>query len=149
MPLLTVVLTPGAFDTAARARLARGLTDAAFKAESIPDHPAARARGLVLMHELSAGHFYAAGEPADDRVRGLFATLSVSAGVLDAARKAGLAADIQAAAEAAADDASRPIVTSLVVNEVPEGQWLQNGKVARLPEMAAISRFGHLIERIY
>jgi phenylpyruvate tautomerase PptA (4-oxalocrotonate tautomerase family) len=148
MPLLNVVLTPGAFDSAARDRLARGLTAAAFKAESIPDHPEARARGLVLMNELPTGHFYMAGEVSDQRVRGVFATLTVTAGVLDAARKAGLAADIQAAAEAAAADSSRPVVTSLIVNEVPEGQWLQNGRVARLPEITKIARFTHLTERV-
>lgn len=144
MPLLTVLLTPGSYDDEARDRLARGLTEAAFQAESVPDEPGPRMRGIVLVQELARAHFYAAGEPADLLVRGVFATLHASTGILDAARKAKLAAAVQAAAEAAAPDTTRPVVTSLVVAEVPEGQWLQNGKVARLPEITHVSRFTHL-----
>lgn len=148
MPLFTVTVTPGAFDPAAKARLARGLTEAAFEAESIPHEPGPRARGIVLIEELSPGQFYSAGEPADALLRGVFATLQLSVGVLDGARKARLAAAVQAAAEAAAPDRSRPIVTSLVIQEVPEGQWAQNGRIARLPEMTAIARFGHLVDAL-
>jgi phenylpyruvate tautomerase PptA (4-oxalocrotonate tautomerase family) len=148
MPLFTVTLTPGAFDGPATARLARALTEAAFEAESIPDEPGPRARGIVLVQELAPGQCYSAGEPADALLRGVFATLQVSAGVLDAARKARLAAAVQAAAEAAAPDRSRPVVTSLEIREVPEGQWAQNGRIARLPEMAATARFGHLVEAL-
>ena len=148
MPLINVMLTPGAFDDVARGKLAQGLTAAAFKAESTPDEPVPRSRALVLIQELAAGHFYSAGEPADQVVRGVFATLQVSSGVLDAARKAQLAADVQAAAEAAAPDRSRPIVTSLIVDEIPEGQWCQSGRVMRLPEMTSISRFGHLVAHL-
>lgn len=144
MPLLTVTLTPGAFDVAARATLARALTEAVFKAESVPHEPGPRLRGLVLLQELPHGHFYAAGEPADTLLRGVFARLEVSAGVLDGARKAQLAADVQAAAEASAPDRSRPVVSSIVIDEVPEGQWGQSGRIMRLPEMTAIARFGHL-----
>lgn len=144
MPLLTVTLTHGAFDAAARDKLAQGLTAAAMRAESIPDEPLPRSRSLVLLHELPAGHFYSDGRPADMAIRGVFACLQVSAGVLDAARKAGLAAGIQAAAEAAAPDRSRPVITSLIVDEVPEGQWCQGGRVMRLPEIAAVARFEHL-----
>lgn len=144
MPLFTVTLTPGAFDGPAKATLARALTDAALRAESVPHEPRPRALGLVLLQELPPGQFYSAGEPADALVRGVFARLEVSAGVLDGARKAQLAADVQAAAEAAAPDRSRLIVTSVVIDEVPEGQWGQSGRILRLPEMSAIARFGHL-----
>jgi phenylpyruvate tautomerase PptA (4-oxalocrotonate tautomerase family) len=148
MPLIYVTLTPGAFDAAAQDKLARGLTDAAARAESIPDEPGPRARDLVLIQELAAGRFYSSGAPAEHAVRGVFATLEVSAGVLDAARKARLAADVQAAAESAAPDRSRPVITSLIIVEVPEGQWGQAGRIMRLPEMAAISRFDHLHEAL-
>lgn len=148
MPLFTVLLTPGGFDAAAQARLARGLTDAAFRAESVPDEPGPRARGLVLMQELAPGQFYSDGAPADALMRGVFATLQVSAGVLDGARRAQLAADVQAAAEAAAPDRTRRVVTSLHIDEIPEGQWCQNGRIARLPEITAVARFGHLLDRL-
>lgn len=148
MPLLTVTITPGAFDPSAKARLARGLTEAAFEAESIPHEPGPRARGIVLIQELAPGQFYSAGEPADALLRGVFASLQVSAGVLDGARKARLAAAVQAAAEAAAPDRSRPVITSLEIREVPEGSWAQNGRIARLPEITATARFGHLADTL-
>ena len=144
MPLIDATLTPGAYEGAARDELARLITEAAFDAESIPDVPSARARGIVLLRDLAPGGFYCAGRPTDDAVRGVFATLHVSAGVLDAARKARLAAGVQAAAEAAAPDRSRPVVTSLVIVEVPEGQWCRDGRIARLPDVAAVARFEHL-----
>jgi phenylpyruvate tautomerase PptA (4-oxalocrotonate tautomerase family) len=78
MPLINVMLTPGAFDAAGRARLAQGFTAAALRAESIPDEPVPRSRALVLIQELAEGHFWSAGEPADQAVRGVFATLQVS-----------------------------------------------------------------------
>ena len=145
MPLIDATLTPGAYEGAARDELARRLTEAAFDAESIPDIPSARARGIVLLRDLAPGGFYCAGVPADGLVRGVIATLHLSAGVLDAARKARLAAGVQAAAEAAAPDRTRPVVTSLVIVEVPEGQWCRDGKIARLPDITAVARFEHLV----
>lgn len=150
MPLLHVTLTPGAFDAGQKNRLAQGLTEAALAAESVPDEPLPRSRGLVLMQELAEGHFYSAGEPAGPLVRGVFAILQVSAGVLDAARKARLATEVQAAAQAAVAgfEDPRPVVTSLVIDEVPEGQWCQGGRIARLPDMTAVARFGHLLGKL-
>jgi phenylpyruvate tautomerase PptA (4-oxalocrotonate tautomerase family) len=139
-----ITLTPGAFDAAGKARLASALTEAALRAESVPDLPGPRSRGLVLMQELPRGQFYSAGEPADALMRGVFITLYVSTGVLDGTRKAALATDVQAAAEAAASDKTRPVITSAVIIEVPEGQWAQLGKIRRLPEIAAIAQFQHL-----
>jgi phenylpyruvate tautomerase PptA (4-oxalocrotonate tautomerase family) len=145
MPLINLTLTPGAFDAEAKTRLAEAVTEAALRAESVADLPGPRARGLVLMQELPPGHFFSAGMPADRLIRGVFATWQVSAGVLDAARKAQFARDLQSAAEAASDG-DRPVVTSAVIQEVPEGQWAQNGTICRLPEIAAIAQFRHLGE---
>jgi phenylpyruvate tautomerase PptA (4-oxalocrotonate tautomerase family) len=77
-------------------------------------------------------------------VRGVFITLHVSAGVLDARRKAELAAAIQKAAEENAPDRDPPVVTTAVIVEVPEGQWAQRGRIARLPDVVGIAEFEHL-----
>jgi phenylpyruvate tautomerase PptA (4-oxalocrotonate tautomerase family) len=146
MPLLNVTLTPGVFDAAAKQKLAKALTEAAFAAESVPDLPHARARGLVLLHELPAGHFYSNGEPAEGRFGGVFINFQVSAGVLDGARKARFARALQDAVTTALGEKSGyPVVTSAVIDEVAEGQWAQNGKIARLPEVVATSKFEHLV----
>ncbi|MFT3899054.1 MAG: hypothetical protein QM728_02255 [Gordonia sp. (in: high G+C Gram-positive bacteria)] len=141
MPLLRVTVTPGAFDEEQRHRLVAALTDAACRAESVPDEPKRRALALALVDE--PGQFYSAGAPAADAVAGAFVEWQVSAGVLDAARKEQFARDLQACVEELAGPA-RLAVTSCIVTEVPEGQWAQNGAIRRLPEMARTGGFGHL-----
>jgi phenylpyruvate tautomerase PptA (4-oxalocrotonate tautomerase family) len=146
MPLLYVTLTPGAFDAAAKERLVKALTEAAFVAESVPDLPASRARGLVLLQELPPGQFYSNGEPADGRLGGVFINYQLPSGVLDGARKAKFARALQDAVDVAlGEEKSIPVFTSAVIYEVPEGQWAQNGKIVRLPENVAITQFEHLI----
>jgi phenylpyruvate tautomerase PptA (4-oxalocrotonate tautomerase family) len=146
MPLLYVTLTPGIFNATAKQRLVKALTEAAFAAESVPDLPAARARGLVLLQELPAGHFYSNSEPADGRLGGVFVNFQVSAGVLDGARKAKFAQALHEAVAMALDNDTRyTVVTSAVIHEVAEGQWAQNGKIARLPEIVATAKFEHLV----
>ena len=146
MPLMRVTLTPGAFDDTQKASLATALTEAACRAESVPDRPESRMRALVLLHELEPGCFYSAGQPADAAVAGVFIDWQVSTGVLDGARKARFARELQDAAESAADcDGSRMVVTSCVIHEVPEGQWAQNGAIRRLPETATLAGFEHLV----
>jgi phenylpyruvate tautomerase PptA (4-oxalocrotonate tautomerase family) len=145
MPLLRVTLTPHAFDDAARAHLVTALTEAACRAESVPDQPENRMRALVLMEELAGGCFYSAGVCADARVAGVFIDWQVSTGVLDGARKARFAHELQEAAESALGaDGVRMVVTSCVIHEVPEGQWAQNGAIRRLPEVSALAGFEHL-----
>ncbi|ORW50127.1 hypothetical protein AWB90_09085 [Mycobacterium paraense] len=145
MPLMHVALTPGAFDDTAKQRLVTGLTEAACRAESVPDQPQHRMRALVLLHELSPGCFYSAGASADAAVAGVFIDWHVSAGVLDGARKAQFAGEIQqVAASAAGTDGDKMVVTSCVIHEVPEGQWAQNGAIRRLPDIVPQAGFEHL-----
>lgn len=148
MPLMRVTLTPGAFDENGKERLVTGLTEAACRAESVPDQPLHRMRALVLLHELAPGGFYSAGTQADAAVAGVFIDWQVSAGVLDGARKARFAAELQQAAESAARGNDRSgdkmVVTSCVIHEVPEGQWAQNGAIRRLPDIVPLAGFEHL-----
>jgi phenylpyruvate tautomerase PptA (4-oxalocrotonate tautomerase family) len=145
MPLMRVTVTAGAFDDRQKAHLAAALTDAACRAESVPDLPESRMRALVLLDELGPGCFYSAAQQADTAVAGIFIDWQVSTGVLDGARKARFAAELQQAAEAATEgDDSRLVVTSCVIHEVPEGQWAQNGAIRRLPEIATLAAFEHL-----
>jgi phenylpyruvate tautomerase PptA (4-oxalocrotonate tautomerase family) len=145
MPLMRVTLTPGAFDGAGKQRLVTGLTEAACRAESVPDRPEHRMRALVLLHELSPGCFYSAGVCADAAVAGVFIDWQVSTGVLDGARKARFANELQEIAVSAAhSDGDKLVVTSCVIHEVPEGQWAQNGAICRLPDIAPLAGFEHL-----
>jgi phenylpyruvate tautomerase PptA (4-oxalocrotonate tautomerase family) len=142
---MRVTLTPGAFDDAAKQRLVTGLTEAACRAESVPDQPEHRMRALVLLDELSPGCFYSAGVSADAAVAGVFIDWQVSSGVLDGARKARFAGELQeVAASALRADGDRMVVTSCVIHEVPEGQWAQNGAIRRLPDITPLAGFEHL-----
>lgn len=144
MPLLHVTLTPGAFDAAGKARLVEALTEAACRAESVPNEPVPRMRAVVLLQELEG--VYSAAQPAESRIRGVFARWHLSTGIVDAARKLRFAQDLQAAAEAAAGESDgRIVVTSCVIDEVPEGQWAQGGRIARLLDVTETSRFEHLV----
>jgi phenylpyruvate tautomerase PptA (4-oxalocrotonate tautomerase family) len=144
MPLMRVTLTPGAFDDDGKQRLVTGLTEAACRAESVPDQPQHRMRALILLNELPPGGFYSAGAPADAAVAGVFIDWQVSTGVLDGARKARFAAELNEVASAAQTNGDRMVVTSCVIHEVPEGQWAQNGAIRRLPDIVPIAGFEHL-----
>lgn len=145
MPLMHVTLTSGAFDDTGKQRLVTGLTEAACRAESVPDQPQHRMRALVLLHELSPGCFYSAGVSADAAVAGVFIDWQVSTGVLDGARKAQFAGEVQqVAAAVAGGNGDKMVVTSCVIHEVPEGQWAQNGAIRRLPDIVPLAGFEHL-----
>lgn len=144
MPLMRVTLTPGAFDDDGKQRLVTGLTEAACRAESVPDQPQHRMRALILLNELPPGGFYSAGAPADAAVAGVFIDWQVSTGVLDGARKARFAAELNEVASAAQTNGDRMVVTSCVIHEVPEGQWAQNGAIRRLPDIVPQAGFEHL-----
>lgn len=145
MPLLRVTLTPGAFGDSQKARLAAALTEIACRAESVPDRPENRMRALVLMTELPAGGFYSAGAAAESVVAGVFVEYQVSAGVLDGARKERFAEELHEATLAVAGTGDpRRVATSCVIQEVPEGQWAQDGAIRRLPEVVRLAGFEHL-----
>ncbi|MGY4155614.1 phenylpyruvate tautomerase PptA (4-oxalocrotonate tautomerase family) [Bradyrhizobium sp. USDA 4516] len=149
MPLLYVTLTPGVFNAAAKQKLVKALTEAAFIAESVPDLPASRARGMILLQELPAGQFYSNSEPADGKLGGVFINYQLPAGVLDGARKTKFAQALNDAVDIAlGKDRPYPVFTSAVIHEVTEGQWAQNGKILRLPDNVSITKFEHLVSMI-
>ena len=55
MPLLQVTVTAGSFAEEGKQRLVQGLTDAACRAESVPDEPLARARAVLIWDSLAPG----------------------------------------------------------------------------------------------
>jgi phenylpyruvate tautomerase PptA (4-oxalocrotonate tautomerase family) len=145
MPLNHVTLTPDAVDAAGRQSLVVALTEAALRAESVPDTPEARLRSILVVHDQPAGSVFWGGAANDERLRAVFVDFVCSAGVLDAARKDRFAAELQAAAEATTRPGdARPIFTSVIFHEVNEGDWGRQGAIQRLPEMARAAGFGHL-----
>src|SRR5258708_30158190 len=97
MPLIRVTLTPGTFEPTQKASLATALTEAACRAESVPDLPQHRMRALVLLDELEPGCFYSASQPADAAVAGVFIDWQVSTRVPHRAPKARFAQGLHGA----------------------------------------------------
>lgn len=147
MPLNHVTLTPDAVDADGRAALIEAITLAAGRAEGVPDTPEGRRRSVVVVHDQPPGAVLFGGEPLERQIRAVFVDFTCSAGVLDAARKERFAAELQAAALATTRPGdARPITTSVVFHEVPEGQWGRDGSIRRLPYMAHVAGFRHLTD---
>ena len=145
MPLLQVAVTAGSFSEDGRQRLVRGLTDAACRAESVPDDPLARARAVVIWDSLAPGSVYWGGNAADELIVGIFISYRVSDGVLDPVRRQEFSAAVEAeVAGALPEDDRRITFTSVIFDEVAEGRWGRDGAIRRLPEMAAAAGFEHL-----
>jgi hypothetical protein len=145
MPLVNIIATSSAFDDDLVGGFVDAVTRAAWRAESIPDDPLRRARAVVVWTQQPPSTVWWGGSVADSLVRGVFVTLTVSDGVLDPVRRDRFASDLDAAAKAATRPGDDRIVhTSVVFNEVPEGRWGRDGRVVRLPEMAAVAGFEHL-----
>ncbi|MEV0297587.1 hypothetical protein [Nocardia sp. NPDC050710] len=147
MPLLHIRTSAGAFTAAAIDALVARLTEASWRAESIPDTPEARLRSLAVHDEIRTGRIYCGGLPADQMVALVLVEFTASEGVLDPVRRDRFAADLErAACETATGLDARRLVTSVTFNEVPEGRWGRGGRIVRLPEMAAAAGFEHLSE---
>ena len=147
MPLLRLSATPGAFDDAARSLFVRAVTVAACAAEQLPDVPEARARAVVLWHQLEPGEVAWGAELRDDHVRAVFADYLVGDGVLDPVGRERFAADFHSAALSGAPPGdTRQTFTSVVFTDVAEGRWGRDGSVQRLPAMAHAAGFRHLAE---
>ena len=145
MPLNHVTLTPDAVDPVGRLALVAAITDAAGRAESVPDTPEGRRRSVVVVHDQPSGTVFWGGEPYESHIRAVFVDFVCSAGVLDGARKERFAAELQAAANATTRAGDpRPIITSVIFHEVPEGSWGREGGIRRLPDMARAAGFTHL-----
>ncbi len=145
MPLIHLTLTHDAVDGPGRQALIQAITRAAGRAEGTPDTPEANRRCVVVVHDQPSGTVFFGAERLDQQIRAVFVDFSCSAGVLDAARKETFAAELQAAALATTRSGdARPITTSVIFHEIPEGQWGREGSIRRLPYMAHVAGFQHL-----
>lgn len=145
MPTIHVQVPRGSFPADARAALARHLVDAACAAERIPDDPDARRFCWIVVDEVDAGAWTCGGDDLSARVLTCMATVRVPAGVLDDEARAGFVRGVHAAFERARPAGDpRPLATSVVLQDVPDGTWGVNGAIWRLPRFAQGVGFEHL-----
>jgi phenylpyruvate tautomerase PptA (4-oxalocrotonate tautomerase family) len=146
MPLLDVTFTPTAIAEDALERFIEAITDAASAAESLPADALHRSRCVLMYNVCASGSVRFGGHVADELIRAVFIRYTVSDGVLDPVRRNGFAAAVHAAAIAGSPDDVRALHTSIIFDEIAEGRWGRDGRIVRLPEMAAVAGFEHLIE---
>lgn len=145
MPNIIIHAPEGVFDAAARAGLARSVTDVARTVEQGGDDPAQTALTWVLIDEFKPGAFFAGGADPLERVIPVVVFFHYPAGVLDEAARGEavrLLHEVVSAAKPAGDP--RPIGTSVILTEVPDGGWGGNGALLRLPDLARAAGYKHL-----
>lgn len=149
MPNIVVKVPEGAFDAAGRARLGRGVTGVAKAVEQIGDDPKQEATTLVIIEEVKAGCFPLGGNDLTARVLPAMVMFHVPRGVLDDASRAEAARLMQAAVPAAKPDSDpRPVVTSLIISDVPDGTWGVSGALWQFDDFVKSSGYKHLQHRV-
>ena len=145
MPNILVKIPHGAFPDAYRSTLVRKLNDAAATAEQIPDEPGKRMLCWVVIDEQPAGAWTCGAIDMSARLLPCLVVVHVPAGVLDGAARAVFVALIhQAFKQALPNGEQRQLATSVIINEVVEGNWGANGKIVRLPELTQVAGYMHL-----
>jgi phenylpyruvate tautomerase PptA (4-oxalocrotonate tautomerase family) len=145
MPTIIVKAPAGAFDAEARGRLAKALTAVAKTVEQGGDDPRHALVTWVLFDNFEPGRLYAGGADVQDRMIPVVVHFHYPAGVLDAAARTDAVRLVQEAlAEAKAEDDGRPVMSSIIMAEVPDGAWGANGMLWWLPDFARVAGFKHL-----
>jgi phenylpyruvate tautomerase PptA (4-oxalocrotonate tautomerase family) len=145
MPNIIVKAPKGVFDTAARAALARAVTQAAEEVEQIGDDPRHALSTWIAIEEIGEGSFFAGGHDALTRMIPVIVLFYVPAGVLDGAARAEAVRLVQAAIAAAKPSADpRPVIASVIVSDVADGTWGANGTLWHLPDFARAAGYKHL-----
>lgn len=145
MPNIIINAPEGVFDAAARASLARAVTDVARTVEQGGDDPAQTALTWVRIDEFKPGTFFAGGADPLAHVIPVVVFFHYPAGVLDETARTEavrLLHEVIAAAKPAGDP--RAIGTSVILTEVPDGAWGGNGALLRLPDLARAAGYKHL-----
>jgi phenylpyruvate tautomerase PptA (4-oxalocrotonate tautomerase family) len=145
MPTVVVHLPKGVFPPSARQALGQSITRVAAECEQIPDEPKRRGLCWVLIHEVEAGNLTCGGFDVTRQVLPCFALVNLPAGVLDEHSRTQYVEGMHAAFKSAlpADD-KRPVMSSVVLNDVADGTWGANGAIWTLPHFAKMAGYAHL-----
>lgn len=145
MPNIVVKIPEGVFDADGRAQIASGLTAAAKAVEQFGDTPAQEFLTWVVIEEVKAGFFFAGGIDPVKNVIPVMVMFSPPAGVIDLQGRQQLVGMIQeAVASAKAQSDSRPVMTSVMITEIPDGHWGARGALWHLPDLARAAGYKHL-----
>lgn len=145
MPNILVKLPMGSFPGASRALLVNKINDAAAAAEQMPNEPRKRMLCWVVMDETDAGGITCGGIDVTSQMLPCVAIVYVPSGVLDATSRATYTKLMHEAFKTALPaDERRTLMTSVVLQEVPDGAWGANGAIWKLADFASAAGFVHL-----
>ncbi|NBF05948.1 tautomerase [Pseudomonas sp. Fl5BN2] len=145
MPNILIKVPQGIFDARQREQVMHEVTQVALAVEQIGADPRQRALCWVLLEELAPGYWTCGGVDASARLAPCMVQVKVPVGVLDAARRRDYVQALHQALErcrAGAD--SRPLMTSILLEEVPDGTWGANGALWHLADFTRAAGYGHL-----
>ncbi|PTU30209.1 tautomerase family protein [Stenotrophobium rhamnosiphilum] len=145
MPNIFVRVPKGAFPADARQRLVRNINDAAGAAEQIPNDPQKRFLTWVVVEEIESGMWTCGGLDVTAKALPCFAIVHVPAGVLNAsARALYIKLMYEAFQQALPEGEQRQLLTSVILQDVADGDWGGNGIVWTLPKLAQAAGYAHL-----
>jgi phenylpyruvate tautomerase PptA (4-oxalocrotonate tautomerase family) len=145
MPNIIVRVPEGAFEAAAKQKLAADITAVAKDVEQIGDDPRQQFLTWLVIDEIPKGHLFAGGNDPTGQVIPVIVFFYPPAGVIDADGRARAVADIQKAVQGAVESSDpRPAMTSVIIADVPDGTWGANGSLWHLPDFARAAGYKHL-----
>jgi phenylpyruvate tautomerase PptA (4-oxalocrotonate tautomerase family) len=145
MPNIFVKVPQGAFTAQQRQTLAQKINQAAATTEQMPDDMQKRFVNWIIVDEVAQGMFTCGGLDMTEQVLPCSVMAYVPSGVLNGASRASYVKAIHAAFAAILDSGEkRQLATSVILHEVPEGQWGANGMIWRLPDFAKAAGYAHL-----
>jgi phenylpyruvate tautomerase PptA (4-oxalocrotonate tautomerase family) len=145
VPNIIVKVPEGVFDHAARSTLARAIHASAKAIEGWGDEPRQEALTWVLIEEIASGSFVVGGADQISRVIPVIVFFYPPAGAIDREGRARAVSLVHQAVNSAkqASDA-RPVMTSVMISDVPDGTWGANGKIWHLDDFAKAAGYTHL-----
>ncbi|WP_109355485.1 tautomerase family protein [Sphingorhabdus sp. EL138] len=144
MPNIIVKIPKGSLSPSQLDDVVAGITEAARKAEGIPDTPEKRALIWVMVDELEPGRIYAGGKQAQPAVIPVVVQIYPPEGVLDQSRREGLASDIADVVRASFGEDVNKLMVSCMMLDVPDATWGINGQLWSLPHFARAAGYQHL-----
>jgi phenylpyruvate tautomerase PptA (4-oxalocrotonate tautomerase family) len=145
MPNIYITLPDNSLDSEGKKHLIRSINEAAAIVEEIPPNPRQRAMCWITVNETPASHITCGGHDMTSQALPCMVMIYLPAGVLNPAKRSMYVNLVnQAFKQAYGVNEKRMLMTSVVLHEVPDGQWGVNGDIWMLKDFAKLAGYTHL-----
>lgn len=144
MPNILLKIPKGCFSTDEIDKIAKGVTNAAHAAESVPDDPKYHVVSWLMVEEVAPEHIFIGGQRVVPARLPIIVSLFQPEGVLDMDRRRLQSERINTAIRDALGPAAENVLISCIMTDVPDGHWGANGQIWTLPTIAQVAGFQHL-----